>query len=83
MGEKFTAWFVTAAVIAPVCAACILGPAVIVSIFAGVAGWFGGLDALAAAGLVFIAGLSVYGLIRRRKAQRPPMPASGELSDER
>ncbi len=83
MGEKFTAWLVTAAVIAPVCVACILGPAVIVSIFAGVAGWFGGLDAFAAAGLVLIAGFSVYGLIRRRRARRPPMPLSGELSDER
>ncbi len=83
MGEKFTAWLVTAAVIAPVCAVCILGPAVMVSIFAGAAGWFGGLDAFAAAGLVLIAGLSVYGLIRRRKAQRPPVPLRGELSDER
>lgn len=83
MGEKFTAWLVTAAVIAPVCAACILGPAVIVSIFAGVVGWFGGLDAFAAAGLVLIAGFSVYGLIRRRRAQRPPMPLREELSDER
>lgn len=83
MGEKFTVWFVTAAVIAPVCVACILGPAVIVSVFAGVAGWFGGLDAFAAAGLVLVAGFSAYGLIRRRKAQRPPMPPSGELSDER
>ena len=27
MGEKLTAWFVSAAVIAPICAACILGPA--------------------------------------------------------
>jgi hypothetical protein len=56
---------------------------VIVSIFAGVAGWFGGLDAFAVAGLVLIAGFSVYGLIRRRRARRPPMPLSGELSDER
>ena len=83
MGEKFTAWLVTTAVIAPVCAACILGPAVIVSIFAGAVGWFGGLDAFAAAGLVLIAGFSVYGLIRRRRAQRPPMPLREELSDER
>ena len=27
MSEKPTAWFVTAAVIAPICAPCILGPA--------------------------------------------------------
>jgi hypothetical protein len=83
MSEKLTAWLVTAAVIAPVCAACILGPAAIVSIFAGVVGWFGGLGAFATAGLVLVAGFSVYGLIRRRKAQRPPMPLSGELNDER
>lgn len=83
MGAKFTAWFVAAAVMAPVCAACILGPAAIVSIFAGAVGWFGGLDAFAVAGLVLVAGYSVYGLIRWRKAQRPPMPLSGELTDER
>jgi membrane protein implicated in regulation of membrane protease activity len=83
VGEKFTAWFVAAAVIAPVCAACILGPAVIVSIFAGAVGWFGGLDVFATAGLVLIAGFSVYGLVGRRRAQRPPKPLREKISDER
>jgi hypothetical protein len=83
MGEKLTAWFVTAALIAPVCAVCVLGPAVIASVFAGVAGWFGGLDTVATAGLVLVTGIAVYGIIRRRRAQRSPMPLSGELGDER
>jgi membrane protein implicated in regulation of membrane protease activity len=83
MGEKLVAGFVTAAVIAPLCAACILGPAVFVSIFAGIVGWFGGLDTVATTGLVLVTGIVAYGLIRRRRAQRSPMPLSGELSDER
>ena len=83
MGEKLTAWFVTAAVIAPVCAACVLGPAVIVSIFAGIAAWFGNLDPVVTAGLVLVTGIAVYGLRSWRRAQRSTMPLSGELSDER
>ena len=83
MGEKLTAWFVTAALIAPICAVCVLGPAVIASIFAGALGWFGDLDAVATAGLVLVTGIAVYGIIRRRGARRSPMPPSGELSDER
>ncbi len=83
MGEKLTAWFVTAAVIAPVCAACILGPAVVVSIFAGIAAWFGGLSAITSAGLVLVAGIAVTEIIRRRRARRSPISLSGEPSDER
>ena len=83
MGEKLVAGFVTAAVIAPVCAACILGPAVFVSIFTGVAGWFGGLGAVTTAGLVLIMGIAVYEFIRRRRARRSLRSLSGELSDER
>jgi membrane protein implicated in regulation of membrane protease activity len=91
MGEKLTAWFVTAAVITPVCAACILGPAVFVSIFAGIAGWFGGLSAITTVGLILVAGIAVIEIIRRRRARRSPQQApqqaqlslSGEPSDER
>lgn len=83
MNEKLAAWLVTAAVIAPACAACILGPAVIASIFAGVAGWLGGLGAIATAGLAIVMGIVVYGIIRRRRTQRSLMLLSGELGDER
>ncbi len=83
MGEKLTAWFVTAALIAPVCALCVLGPAVFASIFAGIAAWFGGFDTVATAGLVLVTGIAVYGIIRQRRAQRSPMPLNRELTDER
>jgi membrane protein implicated in regulation of membrane protease activity len=83
MGEKLTAWFVTAAFITPVCAACILGPAVIFSFFAGIAAWFGGLNAITTAGLVLVVGIVVYEIIRRRRARRSPMALIGEQSDER
>ncbi len=83
MGEKLTAWIVTAAVIAPVCAACILGPVVFFSVFAGLAGWFGGLSAITTAGLVLVVGIAVYEIIRRRRARRSPMSLSGAPSDER
>ena len=83
MGEKLTAWIVTAAFIAPVCAACILGPAVIASMFAGIAAWFGGLGAVTTAGLALAMGIAVYEIIRRRKARRSPMSRRGELGNER
>jgi hypothetical protein len=54
MDEKLVAGFVTAAVVAPVCALCILGPAALASIFAGVAAWLGGFDPLVAAGMVLV-----------------------------
>jgi hypothetical protein len=89
MNEKLTAGIVTAAAIAPVCALCILGPAVLGSMIAGIAGWFGGLSAITTAGLVLVAGIAGYEILRRRKARRSPMSLSGpmplteETSDER
>jgi CHASE2 domain-containing sensor protein len=80
MGGKFVAWFVTAAAIAPVCAVCILGPAVFGSIIAGMAGWFGGMSAITTAGLFVVAGIVVYEIFRRRRARRAPMPLADALS---
>ena len=83
MGDKLVAGLVTAAVVAPVCALCVLGPAILTSMFAGIAGWLGGFDPVVTTGLVLVAGIAVYGIVRRRRAQRPPMTLSGEVSDER
>ena len=83
MNEKLTAGIVTAAAIAPVCAACILGPAVLGSMIAGIAGWFGGLSAITTAGLVLVAGIAVYEFIRRRRSRRSPMSLTEEPSHER
>ena len=83
MGEKLVAGLVTAVVIAPICALCILGPAIFASIFAGVVGWLGGLGPAVTTGLVLVAGIAVYRSIRRRRAQRPQMTLRGKLNDER
>ncbi len=83
MNEKLTAGIVTAAAIAPVCALCILGPAVLGSMIAGIAGWFGGLSAITTAGLVLVAGIAVFEITRRRKARRTSMSINGEPGDER
>ncbi len=83
MNEKLTAGIVTAAAIAPVCALCILGPAVLGSMIAGIAGWFGGLSAITTAGLVLVAGIAVYEIIRRRRARRSPMSLGGPMSPSR
>jgi membrane protein implicated in regulation of membrane protease activity len=83
MGDKLVAGIVTAVVIAPFCALCILGPAVFASIFAGIAGWFGGLGPVLTIGLVLVAGIIVYTKTRRRMARRTPLTPGGEARDER
>lgn len=84
MSDKLIAGFVTAVVVAPICALCILGPAIFVSIFAGAAGWLGGLGPAVTTGLVVVAGIAVYRSVRRRKGRhRRPMTAGEEASDER
>lgn len=84
MSDKILAGLVTAVAVAPICALCILGPAIFASIFAGVAGWFGGLGPALTTGLVLVAGIAVYRSVRRRNGrQRAPMPLTGKASDER
>lgn len=83
MSDKLVAGFVTAVFVAPFCALCILGPAIFASIFAGVAGWLGGLGPVVTTGLVLVAGIAVYRSIRRRNARRAPMTLREETGDER
>ncbi len=69
MSDKPIAMFVTAVGIAPICALCILGPAVLVSLLAGTFGWLGDAGPVLTIGLMIVAGLLVYRTIRRRKVQ--------------
>ena len=69
MGEKFVAGIVTAAAIAPICVACILGPAAIGSLFAGAFGWLGDFGPLGTISLMIAAAAGVLGyrhFLRRR-----------------
>ncbi len=72
MGEKLAAVIVGAAVISPICAVCILGPAAIGSLFAGAVGWIGGFGPLATVALMIAAGVLVYRDILRRRRRAPP-----------
>ena len=69
MQDKLAAGLVAAIVVAPVCAVCILGPAVLASVLAGITGWIGGLDPVLVAGLAILAGIAVYGIVRRRNSR--------------
>lgn len=69
MGEKLIAGLVAVAVVAPLCAVCVLGPAFLGSTIAWTAGWLSGLDILVAAGLAIVAGGLLYGLLRRRRVK--------------
>jgi membrane protein implicated in regulation of membrane protease activity len=79
MDDKLLAGLGTAAAIAPLCALCILGPAAIAAMFTGAAGWLGGFDAALTAGLVMVAGIAVFAMVRRRNAQRVPAKPAGEV----
>lgn len=66
MNEKLMAGIVTAAGIAPLCAVCVLGPAVIGSAFAGAFAWLGGFGPLLTVAVMVAAGLLVYRTLRRK-----------------
>lgn len=74
MGEKLVAGLVTAAVISPVCAVCVLGPAAIGSLFAGIFGWLGGFEPLPTIALMTAAGAGalVYRHFLRRRMRLEP-----------
>ncbi len=80
MNEKLLAGLVAAVAIAPLCAVCILGPAVIVSIFSGIAAGLGGFDVVVTAGLAFVAGIAVLAIVRKRRAPRTPAKPAGEIN---
>ncbi len=67
MHDKLVAGLVTAVVIAPICAVCVLGPAVLGSVFAGAFGWIAGLSPVATAGLAMVGAIIVYGYFDRKK----------------
>ncbi len=75
MNDKFVAGLVTAVVIAPICALCILGTVVLTSGFAFISAWLGGINPLMATGLAIIAAIVVLGLVRRRKGRPAGYPA--------
>ena len=64
MSDKPVAMLVAAAVVAPICALCVLGPAFL---FSWVAGLVGGLGPVTATGLAIVAAILVYGFAKRRK----------------
>ncbi len=79
MGEKLVAGIVTSAVILPICAVCVLGPAAIGSLFAGAFGWLGGFGPLATLALMIAVGALVYRHFHRRKMRA--LPGHGGSSD--
>ena len=69
MNDKLAAGLLTAAVIAPICAFCVLGPAVAGSLLIGGLGWLGGLGPPATVGLMILGGILVFTVVRRKKGR--------------
>ena len=94
MSDKPVAVLVAALVAAPLCATCILGPAVVGTMIAGSWGWFWGNRPLVAVAVVVMAILIGYALKRRQfrpsevsanargVPSRPNVETSGELPHE-
>lgn len=72
MHDKIVAGAVTAVVVAPICAFCILGPAVVGSLLGGISGWIGGLSPVLTTGLAIATGILVLGIVRRRRTRIAP-----------
>ncbi len=69
MSDKPIAGLVTAAVVAPICVLCVLGPALLGSALAWLTGWFSGFSAVATTTLAIAAAILAYGYFQRRKAR--------------
>ena len=91
MSEKLLFGLTTAALIAPLCAVCVLGPAVLGSLLAGAFGWLGGLSPGVTVGGAIIAATLIYRLVRRSKrrtdqrgeaAPGEPAEISGRVENE-
>mgnify|MGYP001060449991 CR=1 FL=1 len=67
MSDKPIAFLAAAAVVAPLCALCVAGPAFLGSAVAWISGWFAGFNPVVTAGLAILAGLLVYGLFRKKR----------------
>ena len=83
MHDKIVAGAVTAVVIAPMCAVCILGPAVVGSVLGGISGWVGGLSPVLTTGLALATGILVLGIVRRRRTRIIPRDESSAPAPER
>ena len=70
MSDKPIAFLATALVVAPLCAACILGPVVLGSMIAGMWGWFSGNGVLVAAAVVIMVAVLGYAL-KHRQSREP------------
>ncbi|RCK45988.1 hypothetical protein TH25_17340 [Thalassospira profundimaris] len=80
MNEKLLAGLVAALAIAPLCAVCILGPAVIASIFTGIAAGLGGFDVVVTVGLALVAGVAAVAIVRNRRVRHAPAKPAGEMN---
>ena len=81
MSEKFVAGIVTAAAIAPICAVCILGPAVIGSLFAGAFGWLGDFGPLGTIALMIAAAAGVLVTRHFYRRRMRALPGHGGSSE--
>lgn len=71
--EKFVAGLVTAVVVAPVCALCVLGPAVLASGVGFVFAWLGGFSPVLTTGIAIVMTFLVLGVVKNRSRKRAGM----------
>jgi protein-S-isoprenylcysteine O-methyltransferase Ste14 len=67
VSDKPIAGLVIAAVVAPLCVLCVLGPVILASGVAGAWGWLSGLGPAVILGLVLLVAALACGLLRWRK----------------
>jgi len=69
MSDKPVAFLVTALIVGPMCAVCILGPAVVAGTLAGWFGWMGDFSASEIVAIFVAVAALVLGLTRRHRAR--------------
>ncbi len=78
--DKLVAGLVTFAVVLPIGAVCVLGPAAFGAGLIGLVAWLGGAGGVLSIGLTIVAGLMIYRTVRRSRA-RPDDPAPGSAPE--
>lgn len=81
MSDKLVGGIVTAVAIAPICAVCVLGPALVGSILAGGLTWLGDVGLFAAVVIAATAGTLLFAARLRRKTREQKIPARIDQPD--
>ena len=83
MRDKPVAALAAVLVVAPICAVCLLGPAIFGAVIAGLGGWLSGNGPLTVAGVAILGGIGALALRYRRRQRAAAQKATDNAAASR